>query len=150
MRHISVESPDGSVCIAFNEEVPPPAIEEPQIKMRRTIGLQYNPVSKLMMYLLFLTSLFLAVWIHRLVDMVNLTLVSATNVSLYLEKCTYSIVQPTLHGTVSGLMVVPFCVLKMWGQGAYQIGCAIACLFVVYTSKDITEEFIVQHPDEIP
>lgn len=154
MRHISVESPDGSVCIAFNEEVePPPPPDPPEVilvHMSRTVGVRFSPVAKTLAYFLFLTSMFMMVWLHRLIDVVNLVMICLTNVAMYPERSPFVLIQLVLHGSVSGLMVIPFCVMFLWGQAFYQTACCVTCVFSVFSAEDITEEFVVQHPDEIP
>ena len=152
MRHASVELPDGSVCIAFNEDVrpPPPPPEIAMVRMRRTLGVKFNPVAKTLVYILFLTSMFKLAWFRRWLDAINLVLVSITNMALYPERQPFTIIQPVLHGSMSGLMVVPFCVLLMWGEACYQVGCCVSCVYAVVTADDIMEEFVVQHPGQIP
>lgn len=57
MRHASVELPDGSVCVAFNEDAPPAPPEITLVRMRRTVGVKFNPVAKTLVYILLLTSM---------------------------------------------------------------------------------------------
>ena len=56
-RHLVVETPDGSIAIAFNEEVPPPEpppeIIQPQQRFR--LLLEYHPVARALAYI-FMTS----------------------------------------------------------------------------------------------
>ena len=152
MRHVSVESPDGSVCIAFTEEVAPPP-DPPEVilvHMSRTVGVRFSPVAKTLAYVLFLTSMFTMVWFHRLIDGINLVMISLTNVAMYPKRSPFVLIQLVLHGSVSGLMVIPFCVMLMWGQALYQTACCVTCVFSVFSAEDITEEFVVQHLGEIP
>ncbi len=150
MRHASVELPDGSVCVAFNEDVPPPEIEIALVRMRRAVGVKFNPVAKTLVYILFLTSMVKLAWFRGWLDAINVVLVSLTNMALYPERLPFTIIQPVLHGSMSGLMVVPFCVLLMWGEACYQFGCCVSCVYAVVTADDITEEFVVQHPSQSP
>ena len=63
-----------------------------------------------------------------------------------IENRPYSVIVPTTHGTISLLMIVPFAVLHMWDQVAYQVGCVVVCVFSVRTAEDVT----VEHLEEIP
>jgi hypothetical protein len=85
---------------------------------------------------LFIAACLLVYALRKVLDIINLVLVIATNISLHLKDRPYSIIQPTIHGTGSGLMFIPFCVFHMWGRAAFQFGCAVTCLFAVATSKD--------------
>ena len=52
-RHVVVEKPDGSVAIAFNQEVPPPEPPEPPpeiIQPRFRLLLEYHPVARALAY----------------------------------------------------------------------------------------------------
>ena len=140
-RHLAVEEPDGSVSIAFNEDVPPPTPppRPPEIgivRVQRVVNVWYHPAVKVMGIGLFIAACLLVYALRKVLDIINLVLVIATNISLHLKNRPYSIIQPTFHGTGSGLMFIPFCVFHMWGQAAFQFGCAVTCLFAVATSKD--------------
>ena len=57
-RHMVVEKPDGSVAIAFNQEVPPPEPPEPPPEMIRVrprprfrLLLEYHPVARALAYI---------------------------------------------------------------------------------------------------
>ena len=144
MRHAPVELPDGSVCVAFNEDVDPPP-PPPEITLRRTVGVKFNPVAKTMLYVLFLTSMFKLAWFRGLINAINVVLISFTNASLYVERAPFIIIQPVLHGSMSGLMVIPFFVLYMFGEAFYQAACSVSCVYAIVTADDIDEEFTVQH-----
>ena len=58
-----VERPDGSVAIAFNEEVPPPEPPEPPPEMIRVrpqprfrLLLEYHPVARALAYIFMISS----------------------------------------------------------------------------------------------
>jgi len=148
-RHLVVEEPDGSVAIAFNEDVPPPELppEPPRTRVfHRVIGVKYDRTAKLMSYVLSFSSVFCLMYLDRIVDAVNTLLICATTVAIHTENRPYSIIVPTTHGTISLLMVVPFAVLHMWDQVAYQVGCVVLCVFSIRTAEDVT----VEHFEEIP
>lgn len=143
-RHLVVEEPDGSVAIAFNEDVPP---EPPRTRVfHRVIGVKYNSTAKLMSYGLFFSSVFCLMYLDRIIDAINTLLICATTMAIHTENRPYSIIVPTTHGTIALLMIFPFAVLHMWGQVAYQVGCVVLCGFSVRTAEDIT----VEHLEEIP
>jgi len=51
-RHVVVEKPDGSVAIAFNQEVPPPEPPPPEIiRPRFRLLLEYHPVARALAYI---------------------------------------------------------------------------------------------------
>ena len=138
-RHTIVEEPDGSVSVAFNEDVPPPPPppRPPEmVRIRRVVNVWYHPAVKVMGIGLFIAACLLVYALRKVLDVINLVLVIATNISLHLKNRPYSIIQPTVHGTGSGLMFIPFCVFHMWGRAAFQFGCAVTCLFAVSTSED--------------
>jgi len=149
-RHLVVEEPDGSVAIAFNEDVPPsPEFppEPPRTEVfHRVIGVKYNRTAKLMSYTLSFSSLFCLMYLNRIIDSINTLLICATTMAIHTENKPYSVIVPTTHGTISLLMIFPFAVLHMWGQVSYQVGCVVLCVFSVRTAEDVT----VEHFEEIP
>ena len=63
-RHLVVEEPDGSVAIAFNQEVPPPEPppESPTVRTRTRIrisGIKFCERGKVAVIMMFYMSLFL-------------------------------------------------------------------------------------------
>jgi len=149
-RHLVVEEPDGSVAIAFNEDVPPsPEFppEPPRTEVfHRVIGVKYNRTAKLMSYTLSFSSFFCLMYLNRIIDSINTLLICATTMAIHTENKPYSVIVPTTHGTISLLMIFPFAVLHMWGQVSYQVGCVVLCVFSVRTAEDVT----VEHFEEIP
>jgi hypothetical protein len=57
-RHLVVEKPDGSVAIAFNQEVPPPEPPPEIIQPRSHVRflLEYHPVARALAYIFVLAS----------------------------------------------------------------------------------------------
>lgn len=141
-RHAIVEEPDGSVSVAFNDEVPPPRPPprppEPRVTMqvRRVTGVKYHRVSKMNALVLFLAASVLFFTLRRVLDAINLAMIIGTNVALNVRDRPYSIMVPTTHGFAAFLMFIPFCVFHMWGQAAFQIGCAVMCLHAIATCED--------------
>jgi len=147
-RHLVVEAPDGSVAIAFNQEVPAPEPppEPPATRTRiRITGLAFCEKGKIMTCILFYISLFMITWFFRIIDIVNMCLMFMTLVSV-VTGWSYASYQIVVHGILSSFTIVPLIVIDMWGTAVYQIGVAVLCAYLNFTSKYIT----VQHLEEIP
>ena len=143
-RHLVVEEPDGSVAIAFNEEVaapPPPQPEmitlRPQPRLRFLI--EYHPVVRGLSYIFVISSGINLALFMRTIDIINFMLIVSTTGALHTEHSA-SIIVIFFHGTCAGLMMVPFCVLRMWEQAIYQFSIAMMCLTAFNTCTQIDEE----------
>ena len=145
-RHLVVEEPDGSVAIAFNEDVaapppPPPPPEmitlRPQPRLRFLI--EYHPVVRGLSYIFVISSGINLALFMRTIDIINFMLIVSTTGALHTEHSA-SIGVIVFHGTCAGLMVVPFCVLRMWEQAIFQFSVAVMCLTAFNTCTQIGEE----------
>jgi len=145
-RHLVVEEPDGSVAIAFNEEVaapppPPPPPEmiglRPQPRFRFLI--EYHPVARALAYIFMIVSGINLGLFMRIIDIINFALIVSTTGALHTEHSA-SITVIVFHGTCAGLMVVPFCVLRMWEQAIYQFSIAMMCMIAFNTCTQTCEE----------
>jgi len=130
-RHLVVETPDGSVAIAFNEEVPPPEPPEPppeiiQPRQRFRLLLEYHPVARALSYIFVISSGINLGLFRRTIDIINFVLIVSTTGALHSEHSA-SIGVVVFHGTCAGLMIVPFCVLRMWEQAIFQFSTALMC-----------------------
>src|SRR6056300_660538 len=123
-RHLVVESPDGSIAIAFNEDVQPPSTRT-RVTVR-VIGFHYTHGSKLSSNILFYISVFMVAFFHRGIDIFNTAMILITMSLLYSEWLV-SKSQLLCHGMVSSLLFVPVLSIHMWDQVAYQLGCMILC-----------------------
>lgn len=147
-RHLVVEAPDGSVAIAFNQEVPAPE-PPPEPPATRTIiritGLIFCEKGKVITCIFFYISIFMLTWFFRIIDIVNASLMFMTFMLVVTgwSVATYQIVA---HGILSSFAVVPLMVIDMWGTAVYQIGVTVLCMYLNFTSKYVT----VQHLEEIP
>lgn len=142
-RHLVVEEPDGSVAIAFNEEVPAPPPPPPprlleifQPPQHIIYTIEYHPVVRGLAYIFFISAGINLALFRRTIDIINFVLIITTIGALHTEKPA-SIAVIILHGTCAGLMVVPFCVLRMWEQAIYQFSIAIMCLTAFNTCDQI-------------
>ena len=143
-RHLVVEEPDGSVAIAFNQEVaapPPPPREMIRLRPRPRFRLllEYHPVARALAYIFVLASGINLALYTRTIDIINFVLIVSTTGALHTEHSA-SITVVVFHGTCAGLMIVPFCVLRMWEQAIYQFSIAMMCITAFNTCNQIAEQ----------
>ena len=143
-RHVVVEKPDGSVAIAFNQEVPPP--EPPPtptppeiIRPRFRLLLEYHPVARALAYIFVIASGINLSLYMRTIDIINCVLIVSTTGALHTEHSA-SIGVIVFHGTTAALMIVPFCVLRMWEQSIFQFSVALMCFTAFNTCNQIAEQ----------
>jgi hypothetical protein len=145
-RHLVVEKPDGSVAIAFNQEVPPPEPPEPPPEMIRVrpqqrfrFLIEYHPVVRALVYIFVISSGINLALFRRIIDIINFVLIVSTTGALHTEHSA-SITVVVFHGTCAGLMIVPFCVLRMWEQAIFQFSVTVMCLTAFNTATQIAEQ----------
>ena len=143
-RHLVVETPDGSIAIAFNEEVSPPEPPEPppeiiQPRQRFRLLLEYHPVARALSYIFVISSGINLALFRRTIDIINFVLIVSTTGALHTEYQA-SIAVVVFHGTCAGLMIVPFCVLRMWEQAIFQFSVTVMCLTAFNTATQIAEQ----------
>ena len=147
VRHMVVEKPDGSVAIAFNQEIPPPEPPEPpepppeivRVRPRFRVLLEYHPVARALAYIFVLGSGVNLALYTRTIDIINFVLIVSTTGALHTEHSA-SIAVVVFHGTCAGLMIVPFCVLRMWEQAIFQFSVTVMCLTAFNTATQIAEQ----------
>ena len=99
-RHLVVEKPDGSVAIAFNQEVPPPPeVIQPRSHVR--FLLEYHPVARAMAYIFVLASGVNLALYTRTIDIINFVLIVSTTGAIHTEYQA-SIAVVVFHGTCAG------------------------------------------------
>ena len=138
-RHLVVEKPDGSVAIAFNQEVPPPEPPPPppeMIRPRFRFLIEYHPVARALAYIFMIASGINLALFMRIIDIINFVLMVSTTGALHTEHSA-SIGIIVFHGTCAGLMIVPFCVLRMWEQAIFQFSIALMCFTAFNTCTRI-------------
>jgi hypothetical protein len=145
-RHLVVEKPDGSVAIAFNQEVPPPEPPEPPPEIIRPrprprfrLLLEYHLVARALAYIFVLGSGVNLALYTRTIDIINFVLIVSTTGALHTEHSA-SIGFIVFHGTCAGLMIVPFCVLRMWEQAIFQFSVALMCFTAFNTCNQVVEQ----------
>ena len=143
-RHVVIEKPDGSMAIAFNQEIPPPPPPPPPPEIIRQrprfrFSIEYHPVIRGLAYIFVISSGINLALFRRLIDIINFVLIVSTTGALHSEHSA-SIIAVVLHGTCAGLMVVPLCVLRMWEQAIFQFSVGVMCLAAFNTATQIAEE----------
>ena len=143
-RHVVIEKPDGSMAIAFNQEIPPPPPPPPPPEIIRQrprfrFSIEYHPVIRGLAYIFVISSGINLALFRRLIDIINFVLIVSTTGALHTEHSA-SIIAVVLHGTCAGLMVVPLCVLRMWEQAVFQFSVGVMCLAAFNTANQIAEE----------
>ncbi len=143
-RHVVIEKPDGSMAIAFNQEIPPPPPPPPPPEIIRQrprfrFSIEYHPVIRGLAYIFVISSGINLALFRRLIDIINFVLIVSTTGALHSEHSA-SIIAVVLHGTCAGLMVVPLCVLRMWEQAIFQFSVSVMCLAAFNTADQIAEE----------
>tara|TARA_Y100000401_G_C8204435_1_gene165236 strand:+ start:16 stop:471 length:456 start_codon:yes stop_codon:yes gene_type:complete len=143
-RHVVIEKPDGSMAIAFNQEIPPPPPPPPPPEIIRQrprfrFSIEYHPVIRGLAYIFVISSGINLALFRRLIDIINFVLIVSTTGALHSEHSA-SIIAIVLHGTCAGLMVVPLCVLRMWEQAIFQFSVGVMCLAAFNTANQIAEE----------
>ena len=143
-RHVVIEKPDGSMAIAFNQEIPPPPPPPPPPEIIRQrprfrFSIEYHPVIRGLAYIFVISSGINLALFRRLIDIINFVLIVSTTGALHTEHSA-SIIAVVLHGTCAGLMVVPLCVLRMWEQAVFQFSVGVMCLAAFNTATQIAEE----------
>jgi len=145
-RHLVVERPDGSVAIAFNQEVPPPEPPPPPPEIIRVrpqqrfrFLIEYHPVARALAYIFVIASGINLALFMRTIDIINFVLIVSTTGALHTEHSA-SITIVVFHGTCAGLMIVPFCVLRMWEQAIFQFSVTVMCLTAFNTATQIAEQ----------
>lgn len=143
-RHVVIEKPDGSMAIAFNQEIPPPPPPPPPPEIIRQrprfrFSIEYHPVIRGLAYIFVISSGINLALFRRLIDIINFVLIVSTTGALHSEHSA-SIIAVILHGTCAGLMVVPLCVLRMWEQAIFQFSVGVMCFAAFNTATQIAEE----------
>ena len=82
----------------------------------------------------FYISIFMLTWFFRFIDIVNACFMFTTFMMVVTgwTIATYHIV---VHGILSIMAFVPLAVIDMWGTSVYQLGVAVLCMYLNYTSK---------------
>jgi hypothetical protein len=131
-----VEGPDGSIAIAFNQEVPPPEPPATRTTIHIT-AITFCEKGKVMTCVFFYISMFMLTWFSRFIDIVNACLMLMT-FALVVLGWSIAEYQVVVHGILSIMAFVPLMVIDMWGTAVYQLGVSVLCMYLKYTSEYVT------------
>jgi hypothetical protein len=132
-RHLVVEGPDGSVAIAFNQEIPPPVIvelpEEPQTLTRfrfDVVEVKYNKSVQICFRLTLLISFVKLFNLLRIIDIIDFIFIIASTIAVHSER-PISIAPISGHGMylITILPVITFS--RRWWDLSYIMVCAVLC-----------------------
>jgi hypothetical protein len=128
-RHLVVEGPDGSVAIAFNQEIPPPVIVEPQTLTRvrfDVVEVKYNKSVQIGFRLALVISFVKLFNLLRIIDIIDFIFIIASTIAVHSER-PISIAPISGHGMylITILPVITFS--RRWWDLSYIMVCAVLC-----------------------
>jgi hypothetical protein len=140
MRHQVVEGPDGSVAIAFNQEISPeepPSPPAPTIsRSTDVVAVKYNKYIQLSFDCFFLVSLFKLVYLFRIIDIINFIFIILSTFAVHTELPIS--VAPILGHMVYAVTIAPvYCFISGWLDFAYLVTCIILCSTSILTAEKI-------------
>ena len=142
-RHLVVEGPDGSVAIAFNQEIPPPVIvelpEEPQTLTRVSfdvVAVNYNNNVQIGFRLALVISFVKLFNLLRIIDITDFIFVIASTIAVHSER-PISIAPISRHGVYLLTILPVIAFSRMWWDLSYIMVCALLCGTSLTTMKRI-------------
>ena len=88
-RHLVVEGPDGSIAIAFNQEIPPPVLLEPPTPLLvrvDVVAVKYTKNVQICFEVSLLISLFKLVTSLRIFDVISFIFIIASTIAVHSER----------------------------------------------------------------
>ena len=128
-RHLVVEGPDGSVAIAFNEEIPPPVIVEPQTVTRvrfDVVAVKYNNIVQIGFRLTLLISFVKLFNFLRIIDITDFIFVIASTIAVHSER-PISVAPISGHGMYLLTIFPVIAFMTMWWDLSYIMLCLLLC-----------------------
>ena len=128
-RHLVVEGPDGSVAIAFNEEIPPPVIVEPQTVTRvrfDVVAVKYNNIVQIGFRLTLLISFVKLFNLLRIIDITDFIFVIASTIAVHSER-PVSVAPISGHGMYLLTIFPVFVFMTRWWDLSYIMLCLLLC-----------------------
>jgi hypothetical protein len=128
-RHLVVEGPDGSVAIAFNEEIPPPVIVEPQTVTRvrfDVVAVKYNNIVQIGFRLTLLISFVKLFNFLRIIDITDFIFVIASTIAVHSER-PVSVAPISGHGMYLLTIFPVIAFMTMWWDLSYIMLCLLLC-----------------------
>ena len=138
-RHLVVEGPDGSVAIAFNEEIPPPVIVEPQTLATVSfdvVAVNYNNNVQIGFRLALVISFVKLFNLLRIIDIIDFIFVIASTIAVHSER-PISIAPISGHGVYLLTILPVIAFSRMWWDLSYIMVCALLCGTSLTTMKRI-------------
>ena len=138
-RHLVVEGPDGSIAIAFNQEIPPPVLLEPPTPLLvrvDVVAVKYTKNVQICFEVSLLISLVNLVTSQRIFDVINFIFITASTIAVHSER-PISIAPISGHMTylVTILPVIAFS--RRWWDLSYIMVCTLLCGTSLMTMKRI-------------
>jgi len=128
-RHLVVEGPGGSVAIAFNEEIPPPLIVEPETLSRfrfDIVAVKYNNIVQIGFRLTLLISFVKLFNFLRIIDITDFIFVIASTIAVHSER-PLSIAPISGHGMYLLTIFPVIAFMGMWWDLSYIVLCILLC-----------------------
>lgn len=128
-RHLVVEGPDGSVAIAFNEEIPPPVIVEPQTVTRvrfDVVAVKYNNIVQIGFRLTLLISFVKLFNFLRIIDITDFIFVIASTIAVHSER-PVSVAPISGHGMYLLTIFPVIAFMTRWWDLSYIMLCLLLC-----------------------
>lgn len=128
-RHLVVEGPDGSVAIAFNEEIPPPVIVEPQTVTRfrfDVVAVKYNNIVQICFRLTLFISFVKLFNFLRIIDITDFIFVIASTIAVHSER-PVSVAPISGHGMYLLTIFPVFAFMTRWWDLSYIVLCLLLC-----------------------
>ena len=142
-RHLVVEGPDGSVAIAFNQEIPPPVIVEPPEEPQTlttvsfdVVAVNYNNNVQIGFRLALVISFVKLFNLLRIIDIIDFIFVIASTIAVHSER-PISIAPISGHGVYLLTILPVIAFSRMWWDLSYIMVCALLCGTSLTTMKRI-------------
>lgn len=136
-RYVVVEGPDGSLAIAFNQEVQHLESQAQMSSHDNIVTIEYNKNVQITFEIYTVISLFKLVSSRGIFDVINFIFITTSTYAVHSEKPVY--ISFLIIHIMYSLMVVPTLgFMHMWWDLVYSIGCIILCSASLLTMKRIT------------
>jgi len=141
-RHLVVEGPDGSIAIAFNQEIPPPVLLEPPTPLLvrvDVVAVKYTKNVQIGFRLALVISFVKLFNLLRIIDITDFIFVIASTIAVHSER-PISIAPISGHGVYLLTILPVIAFSRMWWDLSYIMVCALLCLISLLTMKEIVAQ----------
>ena len=141
-RHLVVEGPDGSIAIAFNQEIPPPVLLEPPIPLLvrvDVVAVKYTKNVQIGFRLALVISFVKLFNLLRIIDITDFIFVIASTIAVHSER-PISIAPISGHGVYLLTILPVIAFSRMWWDLSYIMVCALLCGTSLLTMKEIVAQ----------